>query len=228
MAKKKEFDSVISVSMMDKYMKEHPVENAQIAIGDMTVQVKPFVGAADFADIINTVVAGSFDEDEETGDQIYQPYFRDLLFDMKIIEKYTNIALPQNYATRYDLIRYLDHIGVMEQIKDSIDNDHFLELESCVYGAVDYAKSSGQRAAERAVVYIGNRLRALSLYAHDVIGKLDGLADVLGDEDAVVQIVQKLREVSDEGDRDGAPINNAEEDVKYEDGDRVIPIPDRK
>lgn len=224
MAKKKEFESIVSVTTMDKYMKEHPVENKKVALGDMEIVVKPYIGASDFADIVNSVVVGCFDVDEESGEQMYQPYFRSFLFNMMIIEKYTNIHLPKDYAARYDVIRYLDSVGVLDQIIECIDENHFRDLDGSVWSGIDFMENSGRRAAEESIVYMGARLKALWLYLQDVVGKMDGLADVLNDKEAMDKIVEILS-----GAAENEPAEEPkEEDVQYEDGDRVIPMPDRK
>ena len=219
MAKKKEFENTVSVTEMDKYIKDHKPVCTEIDADGMKILVKPYITAAEYAMIVTVVSESVFDVDEETGETVYNPYFKDLLIDSELLDKYTNISLPASYFHKAEIAAVLTRNGIMGEIMDAIGADQIHRLRSDIHDAIEYKKKERERAACQSIVYIGDRLRALTLSAHDVMNKINNLADAIGDEDAVKEFIDSINEsVSSEG----------EDDVKYIDGDRVIPIPDRK
>lgn len=243
MAKKKEFEHMVSVSSMDKYMKENPAEMKKLMLGDMEIIVKPYISASEFAEIVNTVIVGSFDEDETTHETIYQPYFTGLLRDMQVLEKYTNITLPQNYLARCELISFLKNTNapsspegedakytidrsVWRWIEDGICNEQTWELDDAIHNGIEYMKQQEQRKAAQSVQYIGHFLRSLKVYAGELTEKLDGVVDALQDEGALTSFLKDLQ-LSMNADSEDAESSEADDAAVYEDGERVIPMPVR-
>lgn len=219
MAKKKEFESTISVTEMDKYIKESAQKAKEIDAGDMKIFVKPYITLSEYAEVVTVVSDCSFGEDEDTGEVVYQPYFKDFLTDAEIISKYTNISLPTALIHQYEIVCALRSNGIMERIYEAIDEEQLNGLRRDIYDMINYKMAEKDRDANEAIVYIGERLRALALSAHEVLNKIDGLSDVLSDNDAVKEILSSIQDIANAEEADA---------VKYVDGDRVIPIPDVK
>ena len=228
MAKKKEFESTVSVSELSKYTKENMPAPAEIIVGEMKVLVKPYIGAADFAEVVDNVVDGSFDWNEESGELEYYPYFTNFLRDMQIIEKFTNIRLPQNYTERYEAIRVLDHNGVIDMILAAIDPAVVGQLDVDIGKAIEFEKCKTARVAHQSIVYMGRRMRALGLSARNMINKLDSLADAISDDAAVGEFIKSVREAvaADESSVD-VP-EESHEAPEYIDGERIVPIRGRE
>lgn len=219
MAKKKEFESTVSVAALDNYMKEHPVAYKEIDMDGLKILVKPFVGVTEFAEIVSLVIDGSFEVDEDTGEETYMPFFTEFLTDMQIIEKYTNITLPQAYTKRYDVISALEANGVMGSIKEGIMWDQQFALNEAIYRGIEYRKDQAKRDACQAIVFMGQRMRALGLSARDFLNKLEGLVDALDDEEAVKSFIESIKEAAG---------GNETDEAEYIDGDRVVPMPGLK
>ena len=174
MAKKKEFENRISVSDMDKFMKDFPSGNkSDVTIGTTKLEVKPYVDVVTFGQIVEDVCSAAFGEDG-----MYMPYIQWYVTRAPVIEKYTNITMPQDMKKRFDMVDYLSSdsfsggafVSIYDEIVNAIGYQYYALL-SAIDDRIDFEKGKPIRELNDAIRSISNRVRAVGISIEDLIDK---------------------------------------------------------
>jgi hypothetical protein len=97
----------------------------EISFNEKIILVKQYLPITDKAVMIDTIVAGSFIE--ENGIKTYKPVFMEFLFDYYLAKNYTDLVLLENdYTGTYDLLK---KSGLLTMIKNTIPSDELYFLE---------------------------------------------------------------------------------------------------
>lgn len=77
-----------------------PVELRHITVGDITVEIKPFLSLEEMMRFVNEVSKRCF----VGADEVYTPELKDFLVGYFLITAYTNITLPDDASSCYEFV----------------------------------------------------------------------------------------------------------------------------
>lgn len=174
MSKNKEFENRISVAEMSKFIKENPPVNKIVTIGEMKVEVKPFIDVVELGRIVEEVCNAAFGEDGE-----YLPYVEDYMTKALIIETYTNIAMPQDMKKRFDLVDYLCSDSFsggafrapFDEISEAIGDQYWI-LNHAISERIAFENNRHMRELSDAILNISNRVRSVGLTIENLIDEI--------------------------------------------------------
>ena len=171
----------ISVNAFEKAGKERCSNTFEAKWHDLDITFTYTIGLEDVLSIIEEVSSNCFLSDGTFVPGVMMP----LLYGA-VISKYTNISLPANLSSRYDLIA---RSGIMEFIMDNINVDQFNQIVDAIERKVDYLCDSNTAEFSRAVA-------EMTVSLGDMKARTEELMSSISSAD----ITQILSFISDEGD----------------------------
>lgn len=116
----------ISISQIDKVMKETYKDIVLVEWCDIDLEVKKSLAFDDMLQFVHDVVK-TCTEQEHGG---YMPELKEFAIRMNIVEMYSNVRLPSNLNHKYHI---LINSGIVETILDHINTEQF----NCMREAID-------------------------------------------------------------------------------------------
>ena len=121
----------VSISMMDKVVKEGRQADASFEWNGGTVEVKRTLSFTDMLAVIQTITASCFASD--TGE--YLPAARELATRSGLIERYSNIKLPDNIDHKYEILFGTD---LYETVLQYVDRMQYGVILNSIDEKLDY------------------------------------------------------------------------------------------
>lgn len=140
------------------------------------------IGIQDVSEIVWRVVQACFIDDGE-----YRPEFRDFMLRSEVIDKYTNIMLPDDIHERYDI---LYRSGIFGTVISNINSDQFDQIMHSIDLKVKYISDSN-------VSMIESKINEVYESIKDVITKMNATLDGV-DNDALVGFINAFSKGLDE------------------------------
>lgn len=131
MAKKSE--KKISISELDNVIKEMENETV-VEWNGLELKIRHTISIQEMFDLVNEVVDLVIDDDYG-----YAPEFELFAFKSGVVEKYTNIRLPDNLAHRAEIIY---KTGIMEFISEYINAEQFADIVHGIKQKIDFMLNS--------------------------------------------------------------------------------------
>ena len=97
----------IKASAFDEYINDNFAKTEVVEIGGVQVEVKHHLSLSEMLDLTDYVVNNCFQGENDA----YMPQLKDFLFRAGLIQKYTNIELPDNISEQYDFLYQSDIIS---------------------------------------------------------------------------------------------------------------------
>lgn len=113
----------ISINAMDKVIKEIYTSSHTVNWNGLEVVVKHSLTFKDMMGFVDSVVKTCFKSD----DGAYMPEAKDFAIKSNILERYTNISLPNNLEHRYEIIYYTDIIDTIINYINKCQFDAMIE-----------------------------------------------------------------------------------------------------
>ena len=126
----------VSISQMDKVLKEERVQNSPFDWNGSTVEVKRVIPFTSMLGLIRTITDSCFAID--TGE--YLPEARELATRSAIVEEYSNVRLPENLDHKYEILFCTD---IYEQIVQYIDKEQYGQVLVAVDERLDIMVDAG-------------------------------------------------------------------------------------
>lgn len=115
----------ISINAMDKVIKDTYTPTTTIKWNDLEIIIKRVLTFTDVLEFVDNVTKTCFTRDTET----YMPEVKDFAIKSNILEKYTNLTLPNNIEHRYEIIYHTD---IIETVLNYINNQQFSEMTTSI------------------------------------------------------------------------------------------------
>ena len=161
-------------------IKEHidfTIQEFDAEYNGLTFLVKPILTIEEMAMMVSNVVESCFSDEGE-----YYPQVLEYAFRCEIIDRYTNITLPQNINEKY----LLTYSGIIDVIKEKVDNVQLRDIYNAINDKIGYIKQSN--------------VEAISKQIGEIYSIIDGLQDQFGelyqgvDGKDLMKILQSLSE----------------------------------
>ena len=110
-------NEMISISAMDKIIKDTVEESVEVDFHGQQLVIKKFLPFSEMIGFVNEVVEGCFSEDGE-----YLPEIKSFLAEINLISYYSNVRLPDDTKHKYDIINKTSIVPVIQQ---AIDQDQY-------------------------------------------------------------------------------------------------------
>lgn len=169
----------ISVNTLEKIEKDIYIPVSTVTWNDIEIEIKKHIS---FQDIIE-IVEGVCDTCFASNDEGYLPEVRDCITKVYIIEKYTNIRLPQNVDRKYEIIY---HTGVFDVILEYIDKTQYQELLDSISKKIEYISNSNVEELHRELDSLYNSFETLENNLSELFNGIDrqtmiGIANAMKD-----------------------------------------------
>lgn len=197
----------ISISSLDKAIKEHDAENGPEAVvswNGIDVTVKRRLSLYEMMKFVQTVV----DNCVRKTDGKYLPEVFDFIINNNIIEFYTNITLPEKAEHRYDILCRCRPLYKL--IIEEIDKDQYHEIIDAIRSRIDYETKTNIDAVMKKVEDAQAMIESIGSVLSSMV---DGI-----DPDTFKSVMEKIADGDkiDEGKIMEAYLNNIGRDVDGE------------
>lgn len=155
---------MISVNAFEKAAAVEPAVET-FEWNGLQIEIKKRIGLQDVIDFAKSVASACFADD--TGE--YMPEVRDFAIKTYIIEKYTNIRLPSNTKTMYDLLYSCD---IVPFVMDKIDT---AQLEEIVDAIDDRIGMTARANVENLNKQVGELQKVVEDIAENMGALFDGI-----------------------------------------------------
>lgn len=119
-------------------------ETTQIGWNGLTITVKKRLSLKEMVWFVDDVVDNCFDDEDGT----YYPQYEQFLIDKNIIERYTNLTLPQNIEKQYEL---LISTNLTTLIIKEADFDQYEEIINIIDKKIEHRRLLEAEGAKRRI-----------------------------------------------------------------------------
>lgn len=120
----------ISISALEKIMKENKSQPVTVEWNGIEIVIKPTLSLKEILTFVDDVVKSCFIGD--TGE--YHPELKPFFIKSNVLEAFANFKLPPNASRRYDIIYNTDAFDVVLQY---IDTEQFNEIVQAIDSKID-------------------------------------------------------------------------------------------
>ena len=189
----------ISITTLDKIMKEKCTSTKSVIWNDVEITVQRTLPYIDVLNFVNLVVRSCFDT--ETNE--YFPEVKAFAIRCCVLEKYANFSLPSNIERRYDLVYNTD---AYETVIQHINADQFNEILDAIDKKVENLANANVAAINKQINTIYNMFNSLQEQFNEIFSGItpedaskfmQTIADGKFDEEKLVQAyMAQSKEVS--------------------------------
>lgn len=162
----------VSVKTIEKVMKNTYCPTTTVRWNDIDITVTNTISLVDMMQLVADVVSGCF----ESGSGQYTPEVEDFLLRSSVVEKYSNVSLPDDVAKRYDVLYKTD---IYPSIVDAINPAQYLEIGSAIKKKVDAIIRSNADL-------INEKVSTLESFILDLKAKAEGAFSLINAEDVAL------------------------------------------
>lgn len=96
----------VSINQLDNFVKGLGDDiciswEAEYNGNELAFDIKKYISLQEVAEFVESVVTNCFDENIQTGETTYIPYYKDLMISKNTFEKFTNLSVPSNTSKFY-------------------------------------------------------------------------------------------------------------------------------
>ena len=142
MAKKK--SERISVNALEEAAGVQYGETTTVEWHGLTITVKKRLSLREMVWFVDDVADNCFDDADGT----YYPQYEYFLTQRNVIERYTNLTLPQNIEKQYELLTVT---GLFAHIVEAIDYDQYKEIVDVIGKKIEQRRQSEIEGAKRRI-----------------------------------------------------------------------------
>lgn len=189
----------ISITTLDKIMKEKCTSTKSVIWNDVEISVQRTLPYIDVLNFVNLVVRSCFDT--ETNE--YFPEVKAFAIRCCVLEKYANFSLPSNIERRYDLVYNTD---AYETVIQHINANQFNEILDAIDKKVENLANANVAAINKQINTIYNMFNSLQEQFNEIFSGItpedaskfmQTIADGKFDEEKLVQAyMAQSKEVS--------------------------------
>ena len=122
----------VSISSIDKAIKENMQNTVALEWYGIEIEVKKAISMHEALEYVNNCVDAVIDE------ETYLPEAYDFMVRSNLIEKYTNISLPDSLTHRYDILFTSDIVG---RVMSVIDMPQYEMILNAIDQKIEYKKT---------------------------------------------------------------------------------------
>ena len=158
----------ISVNAFEKVVKDKFENTIEAEWNGLPVAITHTISLGDMIALVTEVADNCFMEDGRFMPEVMQP-----LLDCGVVARYTNISLPSNLATRYELVM---KSGIMDFILPKINSNQYNDIVVAVRDKIDYMCDANTIAFNHA-------MESMSNVMSNIQGSMSGLIEQFGVND---------------------------------------------
>lgn len=156
----------VSVNAFEKAMKDNYTPYSEIEWSGITVTVKRNLSFGEMMEFVESVVQLCFANDTNR----YIPEIKDFAIKTLVLEKYTNINMPQNIEKRYEFVSFTD---IVQNVLSKVDKIQFNEIVQAIDAKLEYMSNANIEAVNRQVTALYDTLQNLESQFTDMFSGLD-------------------------------------------------------
>lgn len=146
---------MVSVNAVESVMKNEFANEVTIQWHGIDVVVRKTIGLKQAFEFVNQSVNSCFAEK----DGAYMPEMKDFVIRACLVEKYTNIRLPENSEKLYDILYMTDLCNV---VCANISQEQFDALVEAINDKLDYLSNADVKAVQKASENIGSLVQSFT------------------------------------------------------------------
>lgn len=146
----------IKAEAFSEYMNDYFPETKVITVGSVDVTVRRHISIDEMIGFVDFVVNNCFQDDNET----YLPELKDFLVRVAVIQKYTNIELPESYEDQYNFVYGSDLVPMI--IDEAICHDEFKNMMQAIDAKIGFVESVEHREYKKKIDEIYSSLMSLT------------------------------------------------------------------
>lgn len=132
----------VSINAIENVMKTEFANESQAQWHGVDIVIRKAIGLQESIEFVHQVVNGCFSDNE--GD--YMPELKDFAIRACLIEKYTNIRLPESSAKMYDMLYKTD---LCSFVCGYISAEQFTSMVDAINDKLDYMANAGIKKLEQ-------------------------------------------------------------------------------
>lgn len=156
----------VSVTAFEKAIKDNYTPYSEIEWNGITVTVKRNLSFGEMMEFVESVVQLCFANDTDR----YIPEVKDFAIKTLVLEKYTNINMPQNIKKRYEFVSFTD---IVQNVLSKVDKIQFNEIVQAIDTKLEYMSNANIEAVNRQVTVLYDTLQNLESQFADMFSGLD-------------------------------------------------------
>ena len=156
----------ISVNAFEKAMNDNYVPYSEIEWNGITITVKRNLSFGEMMEFVESVAQLCFATDTDR----YIPEVKDFAIKTLVLEKYTNIRMPQNIEKRYEFVSFTN---VTQTVLSNVDKIQFNEIVNAIDTKLEYMSNANIEAVNRQVTALSDTLQNLESQFADLFSGLD-------------------------------------------------------
>lgn len=141
----------ISITALDKVVKETYTPLTTIQWNELDVQIKRSLSFVEMMEFVESVTKTCFTSETDT----YIPEAKDFAVKSNIVDRYTNLSLPNNLEHRYEIIYHTD---IIETVLGYVNPQQFNEMMAAIDAKI---KNRAQLNIEQVNKHISDLYSAL-------------------------------------------------------------------
>lgn len=156
----------VSVNAFEKAMNDNYVPFSEIEWNGITITVKRNLSFGEMMEFVESVVQLCFANDTDR----YIPEVKDFAIKTLVLEKYTNINIPQSIEKRYEFVSFTD---VVQAVLSNVDKMQFNEIVQAIDTKLEYMSNANIEAVNRQVTALYATLQELESQFSEMFSGLD-------------------------------------------------------
>lgn len=182
---------MVSVNAIESVMKTEFANEVEVTWHGVDIVIQKTIGMVQAFEFVNQSVNSCFAD----ADGAYMPEMKDFVIRACLVEKYTNIRLPENSEKLYELLYKTDLCGV---VCANIDKDQFDALVEAINDKLDYLSSADVKAVQKTSENIGYLVQKITdvfsdISADDVKALSDAVIGGQFNEEKLIEAYAKVK-----------------------------------
>ena len=186
---------MISISALDKIIKEATTETAESDFYGNKLVVKTTLPFADMVRFVNEVVDNCFSDSGE-----YLPEVKKFIIDINIVQYYSNVRLPDDVKHKYDIII---KTGIADVVRQYVDDDQFASIMRAIDDKIRSRVHTNEQLFENRLSVAMHTIESLiqnvktsfeGISPEDVKNMLNAISDGKFDEEKLVSAYLNAKE----------------------------------
>lgn len=157
----------ISISALDKVVKETYIPSITIRWNELDVQIKHSLSFIEMMEFVESVTKTCFTSETDT----YIPEVKDFAIKSNIVDRYTNLSLPNNLEHRYEIIYHTD---IIETVTGLVNPQQFNEMMTAIDAKIKNRARINNEQVNKHISDLYFALNNLQTQMEQLFGNIDG------------------------------------------------------
>lgn len=150
-----EFNTKTDIEELLNAVEVNRVDCVDIEWHGVNIQVRPLIGCEQMIDFVRSVSNACFDPETLN----YNPELRDFMIRLGVIIFYTNISMPDDFVTEYELVY---GTNLFDEIISHIDTDQYASICNAISDRIEHRSKSFAEDMRKQLMSVNDAMSSLT------------------------------------------------------------------